>query len=135
MNTHTSVGQFFPTCSQLFPKPLQGFLQGSHKDPARTPQGSHKDLQGLVGFCGKLWIPCGLACGISGESLDSLWDPLWDLVVHSHTDLQHFRVVKSSRPAGVPNQMPPPLCVLVAECRLPHGWTSGGWLGKEEIPR
>ena len=28
----------------------------------------------------------------------------------------------------------PPFVDEAAEGRLPHGWVSGGWVGKEEIP-
>ena len=28
----------------------------------------------------------------------------------------------------------PPFVDEVAEGRLPHGWVSGGWVGKEDIP-
>ena len=66
-----------PTFSQLFPNSFPNPCKDSHKDPTRilqSPARIPKDLQGLAGFSGNLWIPCGIACGILGQSLDSLRD-------------------------------------------------------------
>ena len=41
--------------------------------------------------------------------------------------------IKESTKGGGRRRRPPPF-VEAAEGRLPYGWVSGGWVGKEEIP-
>jgi hypothetical protein len=82
MKTHTLVGQFFPTVSQLFPNFFPNPCKDSYKDPTRIlqeprkdPTRIYKDLWDFVGssgflvgllaeFLGNPWIPCGIPCGI-----------------------------------------------------------------------